>query len=99
MKFTFRKEAKETGLAGIGRPYANTEIKVNKKYVGNIVAPTFTTQDNKWKIRLQVVTQSPCGWDWISFTARFNDEPSARKWLNDHAEAITAKHTLHLSDS
>lgn len=54
MKFTFKKQPRETGLAGVAHPYPNTDIKAGSKVVGEIVAPTWRTPDNKWHITLSV---------------------------------------------
>ena len=50
MKFTFRKDARPTGLASVGSPYPNTDIKMNKQKIGYISGPNWRTQ-NKWTVR------------------------------------------------
>ena len=93
MKFTFRKEKPETGLANVGNPYPDTEIKVNKKVVGSIVPPSWRSSDNKWRIRLAV--KKGDSWVWTKILVPFDDEPAARKWLNDHAAQIEKEFSLH----
>jgi hypothetical protein len=55
MKFTFKKHARSTGLAGVGNPYQNVDIKLNKKVCGAITAPNWRTKDNKWTVGVTVL--------------------------------------------
>lgn len=99
MKFTFKKHPKETGLAAVGRPDPDTDIKLNKKVVGYIAAPTWQSQDRAWLIRLAVKKESEkIGWGWISLKARFSDEKEAREFLQKHVQEITEKWQLHQFD-
>ena len=87
-KFTFRKDPRETGLAGVGNPYPNTNIKWEKKVVGCISAPSWNTTDNKWGIRLMVKKDERPGWAWVRLKARFDTEPEAREFLNENVEKL-----------
>lgn len=100
VKFTFKKEPRETGLASVGHPNQDVQIKLKKKQVGYIVSPNWTTQDNKWGVRFMIKDANvKCGWRWVSLKARFDSEDEARDFIQTHAEAIFRKHELyHLED-
>jgi len=87
VKFTFKKQPKETGLASVGNPWQNVDIKHNKKIVGTIYAPNWMSKDGKWRVSVMVETESG-KWEWRTFKVRFDDEQSARKWVQEHAEAL-----------
>lgn len=98
MKFTFKKEPCETGLAGCGHPYPDTTIKHEKKPVGTIYAPTWQTKDHKWHIGLMAEgnTENPnCSWQWVFPKERFDSEQAARDWLQANADKIADEFTLH----
>ena len=96
---SFKKCKPETGLASIGYPFPNTNIKVNKKQVGYITAPTWQTKDDKWGIHLAIIKKStkasPCPWKWVSIKRRFDTEPEARIWIKENLERIAEKYKLH----
>lgn len=97
-KFTFKKQPRETGLAGVGNPHPDTYIKHNKKVVGCISSPNWRTPDNKWRIRLTVKDENDhCDWKWISLKKTFDTEPEAREFLNKHIDALLAKN-LHYDE-
>jgi len=90
-KFTFKKHAKETGLRSVGHPNQNVDIKCGGKLVGIIYAPSWATKDNKWSVSFAVqdADGENCKWKWVSFKARFDDEQSAREFVNNNVEKIT----------
>jgi hypothetical protein len=91
MKITFKKEPKCTGLARIGEPYPNTNIKVNKDAVGVIAAPRWNTPDNKWEVRFTVKGSNGnpnCHWHWIRVKKRFDTESEAREWVKNNLEGL-----------
>lgn len=105
-KFTFKKQPRETGLAAVGNPNPNTDIKHDKKIVGYIASPNWQTPDNQWRIRLMVedvgdlevgdgLRMPSSGWKWITLKKTFNTEPEARDFLNKHVDAILAKGLYH----
>lgn len=97
--FTFRKEPRETGLAGVGNPYQNTAIKHAKKECGVISAPNWQTKDNKWRVRFTVKdAEEHCGWKWVQLKAAFDSEPEAREYVKTHAERIL-RMDLHYLES
>ena len=89
MKFTFKKEAPTTGLAGVGNPYPDTAIKLKKKVVGQIIAPTWQTTDHKWRVGFMVEAETG-RWDWRFLKQRFDTEPEVRIWLNERIEKLIA---------
>lgn len=87
MKFTFKKDKSETGLAAIGNHNPHTSIKVNGLVVGDIAPPNWRTESNQWKIRFTVATKptesDPAPFRWITLTKRFDTEPEARAYITD----------------
>lgn len=103
MKFTFRKGEKPTGLGSIGNPYPFTDIKLDRKQVGNIVPPNWRTADNKWAITLRVTApdlpaEANRSWKNVTLKARFDSEPDARSFIIRNAEKIIAKGLYLLDD-
>lgn len=105
MKFTFKKDAKMTGLAAVGNSYPDTRIKVNKQETGCISAPNWHSKHNKWTVRFMVVKEAtkedPCEWKWMTVSKRFDSEPEARLFVKAHLETVLSKNklTLHLFPS
>mgnify|MGYP001571938629 CR=1 FL=1 len=101
-KFTFKKEPKNTGLYAVGHPHPDTDIKHDKKSIGTIVAPSWQSKDSKWTIRLMVKNnlneRSNCKWKWIQLKARFDEEPEARKYVQENSEALLKMNLHHLED-
>lgn len=98
MKFTFRKQKRETGLAAVARPYSSTVIKHNKLQVGYIHAPDAFT-DQHWIIRLRLVDgKQKCGFHWVCVKHKFNSEPEARQWLKTNCEKLLALNLHHMED-
>ena len=94
MKFTFKKEPRETGLSGVGNPTPSTQIKLNKKVCGLIRAPNWQTKDNKWSLGLTVKSEGIAGWVWIFFKPRFDTEQAARDWLISKADVIASRYEV-----
>ena len=102
-KFTFKKQPRETGLASVGNPHPDTDIKHNKKLVGYISSPNWSSPDNKWRIRLTVKKSEPddnpnCDWKWIVLKKTFDTEPEAREFLNANVVEILDKNLHHDED-
>jgi len=102
MKFTFKKQPRETGLAAVARPDVATEVKLEGKVVGIIEPAHRDDSDGRWRVRLMVegaAANSPnCPWRWVTFKARFDEEPAARTWLQEKVAAITGEYSLHKSE-
>jgi len=102
-KFTFKKEPRETGLAGVGAGEMTT-IKLNKKDCGLIAKDGWRNQWENWKIVIAVEKSevesegSNCKWKNIQFIQRFKTQPEARVWLNNNFEKINDKYTIHYYD-
>jgi hypothetical protein len=99
MKLSFKKDKKETGLAGVANPFPLTFIKGDKKLVGYIHHPRFADEANKWYLMFMVKDQTQrSGWKWITLTARFDSEEQGREFVMKHWNAITTKYSLHQQD-
>ena len=97
MKFSFKKEPRLTGLMSVGHPYPNTEIKHNKRVVGTIYGPCYSSPPG-WQVALMVEgdDRNPnCSWRWIFVKQRFDAEPDARAWLQVNGDLFLKKYTLH----
>jgi len=92
-KFTFKKQKAQTGLMGVGHPYPDTDIKLNKMSVGYIGAPCWNTKDHKWGVHLMFESEDG-QWMWKAVKQRFDSEPDARVWLQERVEALI-KQGLH----
>lgn len=101
MKFTFKKEKKETGLTSVGYPYPRTQIKESKQIIGYIDPPNWQTKDNLWRIRIAIekepTKEQPAPFRWIQFKATFPTEPEAREWVKEYLDKImyNGKWKLH----
>lgn len=92
---TFRKDAKQTGLASIVRPHPDTAIRIDGRQVGTIHAPT-PRGESQWSISLMVVDpDAHCGWSRVRMTRRYDDEPSARLAIRGGDTTLRARHNLH----
>jgi len=104
-KVTFKKHPEMTGRAGIGYPYQNVDVKIKKKKFGEISAPTWQTEDNRWSISVMVVKKqidedgnTNCPWKWIHFKQRFVKEEHAREWIQEYIDEIIKKYVLQFED-
>lgn len=93
MAFTFKKEPKETGLAAVGNPNSDTQIKLKKKQVGYIAGPSWNSKDSLWHVRFAVSEGK--SFKWVKLKAAFETEPAARAYLTEHFERITKSFALH----
>ena len=102
LKFTFKKQPKETGLRAVGTPYPDTDIKVNKKAVGYISAPNWQTKTIAWKIRLavkkEITTDDPAGFKWVSAKKVFGSEADARQWIKENTEELSNLDLYYFED-
>lgn len=98
-KFTYKKQPTERGLASVGNPHPDTEIKHDKKVVGPITGPNWQSPDNLWRVRLVVLDEREhCNWKWITLKKTFDTEPDARVFLNQHAAGLVAMGLHHFDD-
>lgn len=99
-KFTFKKEARETGLATVARPEPDTRIKLKGKEVGMILAPHAFSRDDKWEVWF-IIDDTSGGnsdWKWTVLKKRFDTEPEAREWLQARRAAILNQFAIHPLD-
>lgn len=94
-KFTFRREPKPAGLSSIGSPDPDTKIKLDKKVIGEISAPTWLSKTGMWSIRFMIIKEdvmedgnSNCPWMWKTLKKKFENESSARQFILDHAKEL-----------
>jgi hypothetical protein len=93
MAFTFKKEPKETGLAAVGNPNSQTQIKLKKKQVGYIAGPSWSSKDLLWRVKFAVSEGK--SFKWVTLKATFETEPEARTYLTTNFERITNTFSLH----
>lgn len=95
MKVSFKKEKPETGLAAVGSPYPNTQIKGDKLVVGFIYAPTWHSKDDKWSLSFALKNEeNACQFGWVKLKARFDTEKEARDFVKKHWGLIEEKYDL-----
>jgi len=104
-KVTFKKHPAMTGLAGIGYSHQNVDMKIKKKKFGEIVAPTWQTEDNRWYISIKVVKKQidedgnpNCKWKWVHFKQRFVKEEHAREWIQEYIDELMKKYILQFEE-
>lgn len=89
MKFTFKRQPKETGLRAVGNPRPSVDIKLGGKVCGQIIAPYWATEDGKWRVGMAIDSDDPRnGWRWKFFKPRFDTEADARAWIAGNAAAL-----------
>ena len=89
MRFTFKKDPRQTGLASVGYPDPDTVIKHDGRMVGVICAPNWQGPDNKWSVCLYApAADSVCGWKVLRMKKRFDTEPEARAALQASADTL-----------
>lgn len=93
MKLSFKKQPKETGLAGVGYPYQSVLIKADKLEVGLISAPNWRSKDSLWTIRL--AKKKDHSFVWITLKFKGENEDECRQYLKDNWEAICKEIPLH----
>lgn len=98
-KFTFKKRPKNTGLSGVGYPYPDTYIKLDKKYVGYISAPNWQTKDNLWRVRFmkkkEITKADPSPFSWTSLSKVFETEQEAREFIKRNSKLIQQNINLY----
>ncbi len=98
-KFTFKREPRITGLAGVGYPHRDVQIKLNKKVVGQICAPSWRTKDNLYCVRFTVKNETrEEPWRWVALKRRFENEEDVRAWLNENVEKLQKQITFYSVD-
>ncbi len=94
-KFTFKKQPRETGLAAVGNPNQATDIKHNGKIVGYIAGPNWMSKSSDWIVRIMVI-EGLESWSWKTLKKKFEEEPDARKYLNENAARIVGFGLYHM---
>ena len=96
--FTFKKQPRSSGLAGIGETEW-VDIKVKKKVCGSITGGGWRDNDG-YKIRLTVVDKtSPIGWNWVQLKFRGKNADECREFLKERYESITTNNDLYFSEN
>jgi hypothetical protein len=102
MKFTFKKQPRETGLSSIGHPHPNVDIKLDGKVVGSIDAPTWASRNKGWVIRFTVMKDNinedgnpNCEWKWVQINKEFETENDAREYIKNNSDQILYGLRLH----
>jgi hypothetical protein len=97
MRLSFKKQPKETGLAGVANPNPFTDIKADKKKVGYISPPS-RFGDNQWTVWLavkrQTTDENPCPFENVRLKWRGNSEQEGRDFLKDRWESICKTYDL-----
>jgi hypothetical protein len=99
-RISFRKQPRETGLSSIANPRPSTDIKLDGKVIGSIIAPSrFGRDQEKWRIGIMAdkppTGDDPCPWGWRFWQNRFDSEPDAREWFVSVAwPAISERYTF-----
>lgn len=94
MKITFKRQPKATGLAAVGNPHPNTDIKMDGKLVGTIVPPNWRDNGKEWLIMVRLKKPLPlpagenCTWYNAVLKPRFANEEAAREYATGNLPRI-----------
>lgn len=98
---SFKRDARMTGLAGMGYPNPDVHIKANGKKVGYIAAPAWNTEPG-YKVRLHIkkdenYTDNNPNTDWktVRLKGSHETEEDAREYVKKHWENIHKTFKLH----
>jgi hypothetical protein len=104
MGITFKKQKRETGLAGVVHPIPCVDIKMDGKKFGIIYPPNMSSVGNYsefWRIQFAVEKEnwvynadSPCAWKWISVKSPFSTENEARIFCQEKLMGIIERNSL-----
>jgi len=97
-KITFKNYPKATGLSSVGSPQQSIDCKIKKNVFGAILAPSYKTKDNKWRVSIMVDEKKPGRddtWKWLTFSKTFDDSEEAKVWLRANIDSIIEKYPLH----
>lgn len=93
-KFTFKRHPRETGLAAVGRPFQDVDIKFKGKVIGLISAPSSFSKWKNFRVMFQVkadTAEHACGWRWATLKYQGQSEEAVRQWLNENAQTLIEK--------
>lgn len=94
VKFTFKLDKKETGLAAVGNSLQSADVKLKKKVCGRIQAPNW--RSNVYRCSFVVKTEeSSCGWKWVTLKKTTESMNEMKQWLKDNTEKIVSGLDLH----
>lgn len=83
MKISFKKQKRETGLAGVGSSN-RTDIRLDKSRIGFMSSPSWSSKETKWIIRLAVKRMTEKGgFMWVTLEKRGNDEKHCREIVKE----------------
>ncbi len=86
VKFTTKRDKRETGLAGVGQIYLGADIKLKGRVVGWIKPPNRNGQES-FKIMFKVV-HSQKHLEWVSIRRAFGTYEEAKEYLTQNSQAI-----------
>lgn len=88
----------EAVLMSVGYPHPTHAIKVNKKEVGMIQSPNWTSKEHVWKVHLTVLqektTENPCDFRWVVVKKNFENADEAKAFLKENLQKIHEKNPL-----
>lgn len=99
MSVTFKNHPPATGLARVGNPYQEIDIKLNKVIIGLISPPARASIERVWTVRFQVIKPVPddnpnCDWTWIAMKQKFETAELAKEYTKTIVEPLSKKYTF-----
>lgn len=95
MRVTFKKNPKETGLAGVADPYQGADIKVDGKICGYI--SPISWQKDSFRIYLAVKSDKEhCGWRNVKLKSEFQTYDECKAFVKENLERIVEQNKLEL---
>lgn len=99
INFTFKLHPKENGLGGVGHPNQSCDVKLNKKIVGLIHAPSWMSTTQEYSVSFTVKQNDPnitnCEWKWVKLKHKTATLDEMKEWLKANVDEITSKLELH----
>lgn len=99
VKFTFKLQHKETGLAAVGNSLQSCDIKLNKLHVGTIHAPNWMSKTHEYSISFAVKYVDDKNehntWKWVRLSKKTQSLEEMKDWVNQMASQIVEKYELH----
>lgn len=86
VKFTTKRDKRETGLAGVGQVHLGADIKLKGKIVGRITQPNRNGQED-YRLLFKVVHPQKT-LEWKVIRRSFNTYDEAKEYLTTKSQAI-----------
>lgn len=96
MRLSFKREKRETGLAGVARPVPCTQIKADGNVCGSITPADYRSKDNLWSLHFYVKDETnPGAFSVIHFSKKSETEGEMREFVKRNWEEFQRRYQIH----